>query len=1743
MAFNKRAHLLNNITAIETAFEVERSGMPATEAQRELLYKFSGFGGLKCILKPCEKDEDKSGWNESEKDLFLPARYLYHIIREASQNEEEYKRYADSMRSSILSAFYTPMEIVGAVSVSLEQAGIRGSRFLDPSSGTGKFADTFARKGYTTVSFEPDLLTGKILKALHPDKKILNSGFETLPPEFENYFDIISSNIPFGDYAVFDPAFTQENKARYNASKSIHNYFFVKSIDAARQGGIIALITSQGVMDSPRNEDVRRLLMENCNLVSAIRLPNNLFADSSGIRIGSDLIVLQKDSAKQELNAREQAFIGTRSFPGGIHVNNYYMDFSHIVHTEPKVGKNPYNGQPAMEFYHSGDMATIADDLSKKLTTDCNLFLNQDLYNKNQKHDISEAPALENSNSAEEKPFISLYDLFDIPENERTQISEKQRKQVVKNTRDESRPLTFEELEDPMSTVIMTKDPRPYQGNIEPFYKKNTLVTDRGQIGYISYKEDPQKDGKITLFNPVDVPASQIARIRDYIPLRDAYLRIYAFELSYEKENEGLRKDLNEEYENFVKKHGDLNEKDNIRFILLDTHGRETLALESFQNGQKQLADIFTRPVNFMSDKGLLTDKPDEALASSLNKYGQVDLGYMASISTMSEKELTENLEGKIFYNPLIGNYEFSTTFVSGDVREKADQIEIYVKANPGDEQLERCLKSLKVLQDAIPEQIPFTELDFNFGERWIPPHYFAEYASELLGTKIDIDYLSDLDNFFIEADDENTIEIKENHAIVTADKRKYDGLALIKYALINTCPDITKTEIIDGQEVKLPDTEAIQLANSKIDEIRNGFMDWLSGQSPGIKNELQDLYNKKFNSRVKPQYDGKFQTFPGLQLKPLGIPGLYNSQYDASWMLKCNEGGIVDHEVGTGKTLTICITAYEMKRLKMANKPMIIGLKSNVHEIADAFSKGYPNAKILFPTESDFEPENRKRLFNNIKNNNWDAIILTHDQFIKIPQSHEIQRSILQQELDSVTENLRVYEQQSGRNASSGQIKGLEKRKKNLTAKLKDVQHRIDKRKDGDIVDFREMGIDHLFVDESHIFKNLQFTTRYDRVAGLGTPEGSQRALNLLFAIRTIQMKKDKDLCATFLSGTTVSNSLVELYLLFKYLRPRALEAQGIRTFDAWAAVFAKKTTDFEFSVTGEIKQKERFRYFKNVSELGNFYNEITDFRTADEVKVDRPENIITLKTIPATPEMEAFLPKLIDFSNTKDASCIDRPPLSYQEKKAIGLIVTDYARKMALDMRMIDPEKYHDHFDNKASHCAAQVADFYKKYDLQKGTQFVFSDLGTYNPEKWNVFSEIKRKLVQDYNIPAKEIRFINEGKSRDMRKNIISEMKEGTVRVVMGSTTMLGTGVNAQDRAVAGHNLDVPWKPSELTQRVGRYARAGNKVAKEHAGNEVHTILYAAHNSLDTYKFNLLQNKDLFIKQLKTNSLGVRTIDEGALSEDGGMNFSEYVAILSGNTDLLDKVKIERQVSVLQGEFKAYNNNLSGTKWRLEEALVELGKKENRLEGMVKDLEQLERMAPRNEEGIRPNPIKINGLNETDPEMIGNKLREINMTAETRGEYKKIGTLLDFNILVKTDRTFDIRYNHFFVEGACKYAYNNGNLANDPLLAATNFIKALDKIPDLIESYKTDVDRLRKDIPALEKVVSTPWRKEKELSDLKSKLDTLERKIKDSMSKQNQTGDTSGENKHKPIDETVIKISPVMPAGNTIKTGMKI
>jgi N12 class adenine-specific DNA methylase len=617
----------------------------------------------------------------------------------------------------------------------------------------------------------------------------------------------------------------------------------------------------------------------------------------------------------------------------------------------------------------------------------------------------------------------------------------------------------------------------------------------------------------------------------------------------------------------------------------------------------------------------------------------------MSSISQKSKEQLINDLQNKIFYNPIDKNFEIKDKFLSGDIVTK-----LLIFKN-----VSELLPSSPFIKDSIlclegnqPPKIPFELLDFNFGERWIPTKIYSDFATNLFNTRIVVNYSPSSDEYSVKSPYDSSNALISSQFAVQSQSRLYDGISLMNYALLNTSPEITKNIFVDGKETKIKYNEAIRLANSKIDTIRDSFNDWLNKQDDQFKNNLTELYNQKFNC-----YDGSHQKFTDLNYRNIGITDLYKSQKDAVWMLLQNEGGVADHEVGSGKTLIMCVTAYEMKRLGLANKPLIIGLKANVHQIAETFRSAYPDAKLLYPGQHDFTPENRIKLFNDIKNNSWDCIILTHDQFGKIPQSPLIQKQILGEELRNLELDLDVLRNQ-GKEVSKSLLKGLEKRKENLTANLKSIENQINQKKD-DIIDFQTIGFDHIFIDESHRFKNLTFTTRHNRVAGLGNIDGSQRSLNLLYAIRTIQEQKGKDLCATFLSGTTISNSLTELYLIFKYLRPRALEKQNIVNFDAWASVYAKKTTDFEFSVTNKIIQKQRFRYFIKVPELAMFYNQITDYRTAQMIGIDRPLAQQILVSIPPTPQQEVFIQKLMKFSESGDATLLGRSPLPYTKLNKI--------------------------------------------------------------------------------------------------------------------------------------------------------------------------------------------------------------------------------------------------------------------------------------------------------------------------------------------------------------------------------------------------------------------------------------------------------------------------------------------------------
>ena len=1497
MAYNRKQRLNDNIKAIETAFILDREQRTPTARERLLLERYCGFGGLKCILNPARELADAVHWAKSDLELFAPTVELHRLIRENSKNESEYKQLMDSLKQSVLTAFYTPSAVTEALTDVLKEHQIIPEKVLEPSAGIGAFVDSVLDNNPKAdiMAFEKDLLTGKILRHLHPEQKVRIEGFEKIEKPFNDYFDLAISNIPFGDVAVFDPSYTAMKGMRALVTRRIHNYFFVKALDTVRDGGLVAFITSQGVLNAKNNSAARFMMLYHADLVSAIRLPNNLFTENANTEVGSDLIILQKNSQKESLRGDDNLLDTVYNDENRIPTNNYFLEHpERIIHTTAKLDTDPF-GKPAMIYTHEDGVEGIAEELRKMLNEDfgrnfhLGRYLGEErtaswnevergqkqgqpapgyresapvteqnpLWNKGERwqevgqtkleqpapeqpemepelgqieHWHSEPasatwhttswneverwpevgqtklgqpelgqpemelelgqieaapeqtklgaeqgqiemehsepvlatghntlwnkvergqeqsqsgqtklghskpeqpePGLEQGQSkpgqsesvpptgqSHQQPPVqmTLFDLWGMEEDNRLKghatkkktaasvgaaatgsaaakkMPRKKASPLVKNvnptfevvtkpvekeekpsltdakeqeTAQETKPIlpgdepyasiSWEEnppingfyemmmtmapedrvllrqkaelhrqeqlkalgVEDtldpkfkpPMEPIEVLKvqighgqskeneakadsktqstleetnhereqqkeqerkreeqarkkedamKPRPFDEKLESFHREGSMVLDSARnIGVL---KDLTKYG--ATFMPLDLNMEQKEKAVLYIALRDAYQKLYTYEAEEQTENKQMRESLNVYYDAFFIRFGNLNAKQNVKFILMDASGRDMLSLERVENGQFTKSDIFDHPVSFSLDEVSHVDSPEEALTASLNKFGRIDLPYMTELSDMPEQELTEALKGRIYYNPLIDGYEIADRFIAGNVIEKAERIEEWLKENP-DHAIVR--ESLEALKASIPEPIAFEDLDFNFGERWIPTGVYSAYMSHLFNTQVSIVYSDSMDEYSAKCS-MKTMAITDEY-MVKGYYRHYDGMSLLKHALHNTCPDMMKSigEDEHGNDIKVRDSEGIQLANAKIDEIRNGFTEWLEEQSDSFKERLTTMYNRKFNCFVRPKYDGSHQTFPGLDLKALGgkygVKSVYPSQKDCVWMLLQNGGGICDHEVGTGKTLIMCMAAHEMKRLGIAHKPMIIGLKANVAEIAATYQTAYPHARILYASEKDFSTKNRVSFFNNIKNNDYDCVIMSHDQFGKIPQSPELQRQILQAELDTVEENLEVIRTQ-GKDVSRGMLKGLEKRKQNLEAKLQKIAYSIEQRTD-DVVDFRMMGIDHLFVDESHQFKNLMFNTRHDRVAGLGNSEGSQKALNMLFAIRTIQERTGRDLGATFLSGTTISNSLTELYLLFKYLRPKELERQDIRCFDAWAAIFAKKTT-----------------------------------------------------------------------------------------------------------------------------------------------------------------------------------------------------------------------------------------------------------------------------------------------------------------------------------------------------------------------------------------------------------------------------------------------------------------------------------------------------------------------------------------------------------------------------------------------------
>ena len=1644
MSYSKLKSLVANVEAIATAMKVRIDDRQATDEEKEVLSRYSGFGGIKDVLNIGTE-------HTVSDDVAEPIRKLQDLIGAYPYYDDAMRQAViDSIKSSVLTAFYTPKFLVDAVTrqihATFKDNGLQMSTFLEPSAGIGGFLPV-AMPGTRSYAFEKDCLTGLILSLLYDGATTVTAGFETIADQHleRGSFDVIASNIPFGNFRVFDAEMWKKGGMYEQSAKTIHNYFFVKAMELLNEGGLLAFVAPRGIADTPGNKFVREYLVNHADLITALRLPDTLFMQTSGIEVGSDLLIFQKHSRKATLSLREKMFLQVSKEK--VDTAGTMTDYANKIFTLPKTA----------------------------LATDSRIALNQFGKYVRKYQWLGDGNAMSQYLSALLKYDFDRY--F--------------RKALFANHGQDNTPVQMSLFGEPQTV----KGIRAYTEDMETWMKNGAMVVFEGQVGTLRFRKSSRYTETAVDFVPVDEGKVNTDRAADYFPIRKVYFELSGREREEQKECSELRKQLNTLYDAFIAKWGFFHDNDNKEFILLDSLGTEVFTIEMQVGRDIFKADVMREPVAFKKIDTAVTLSPVEALASSLNFYGKVDMGYMAQATNKEEEEIIEALQGEIFYNPANGEWEHKGKFLSGNIIAKQEETLSFLPNLAGKEK-EWAEASAKALENTIPEPIPYEELDINMGERWIDTKLYADFASDLFGVGADVMYFDVNDTYLIRLQGYSPV------AYNTYSVRNYNGEDLFVHALHDTVPEITKEEYRNGSKIRVPDEEAMQEAAAKIQEIRDRFNRWLDDEPLEVRDELVRTYNERFNCYVRPHYDGSAQTFPGLSFELFPYKELYPSQKDAIWMIKQNGGGICWHEVGTGKTMIMCVAAYEMKRLGLVQKPLIIGLKANVHEIADTFRKAYPTAKVLYPGKEDFTPANRKEVFSKIKNNNWDCIILTHDQFSKIPQSEETMYDIFSEELADVERSLEVLEQSTMRYRSGRMQKGLETRKQNLEAKLAELQMKIDLRKD-DTVDFRSMGIDHIFVDECHCYKNLMFQTRHTRVAGIGNAQGSQRAMNLLFAIRDIQRRTGKDLGATFLSGTVVVNALTELYVMFKYLRPRELKRQQVGCFDAWAAIFTKKAADYELNVTGTIKRKERFRTYIKVPELAMFLREITDYRTADMINLDVPDKNVRFLSHAPTIQQEEMIGRLVAFAHSGQWEDLGLDiPQPDNLDKAKMLVATNVARKMSLDMRLLG-DKFTDDPNNKASICARTIYDYYVSSNANRGTQFVFSDLATYKPNEWNIYSDIKDKLVA-MGIPADEIQFIQYAKTERARKKLFADMNSGRVRVLFGSTSMLGTGVNAQERAVAVHHLEIPWRPADMEQRNGRAVRKGNTV-KLWGNNTVDVVIYGTEKTLDAYKFNLLKTKQMFINQINNGTIAVRRIDEDAMDEDNGMNFAEFVALLSGNTDLLEKTKLDNKIMQLEKEQAIFKKDRIRAERKIAANREDMTKAESAAARMTQDWEYITSYT-----GDRT--TRLLNLAQATAEETGRELHRISKTYRN-GAIGTIGTYAGLNLSVYSEYDMGGTFyrNTFLVEGVSGLKYRCGLSGALPLgfVESSRYPQAaLAKLPGMIEEQRQKIAKLESEIPALQGIIARKWSKADELARLKQECNALQHRIDESMKEAERT-----------------------------------
>ena len=1602
----------NNITAIKVLKQIEAEYRTATLEEQKQLSLYSGWGGL---ANAFESDNDK--WKNE-----------YSELKELLTDDEY-----TAARSSVLDAFFTDSVIIDSIYKVMQNAGFKGGNILEPAMGIGNFFGRLPselRENSKLYGVEKDSLSGRIAQKLYPQADITIDGFENTHFQ-DNSFDVAIGNIPFGDFGVIDKKYSSQNL-------KIHDYFFVKSLDKVRDGGVVAFVTSKGTLDK-KDSSFRRALAEKADLVGAVRLPNNAFK-SAGTEVTPDIIFLQKRSAPLE-NIPSWVNVGTTE--NGLSINNYFIEHPEMVLGDIVQGNKLYGR---------------TDD------TMCVPF-------------------------ADGRPLSQL-----LPE-------------AVKNI-----VFTYSPAKEVISPVFKTEAviSKPEGLRSQSYYKSGNEIyfygsNSAGELVTVSAKD--LLDKKYTTKN--------IDRLTAFMEIRDTLRELLEVQQhdNNDAEVEQLQHRLNTIYDNFYDKYGLIHSRYNRNILGFDGAYQLVASLEQDydKNTLIKKSDIFTQRVNVPKPQIEHIDTASEALAVCIAEKGYIDFDYMSNLTDIDKASLEESLRnnGEIYPIPMNTEnneytYQTASEYLSGDIYAKLDTAESYAAVD------NIYSANVTALKAALPTPLKAGDIDVNLGATWIAPEYYEQFMYKLFETplfnrsdgifkdsKISVEYSEYSGKWFIshKAADKSVTVTKTYGAC------GYSGYQILEAALNLSEPKVYKDKLDEygrimfdknNKPIRVIDVPATQVVQQKANKIRREFKNWLFSD-PVRRSDIVDTYNRTFNCIKPREYDGSHLTFPGMNSNI----ELHEHQKNAIAHAIYGGNTLFAHSVGAGKTFEMIATAMECKRLGLCHKSLFAVPNHLTEQVGADFLKLYPNANILVATKDDFKAENRKRLMSKIATGNYDAVIIGHTQLKMLPLSPERQENIFKEQIDNIVAGIAELKYQEG---NSFKVKDMERTKRSLEQQLEKLQS---SKKDNTVY-FEELGIDKLFVDEAHEFKNLFCTTKLQNVSGISS-RASQRATELFAKCRYLD-EKTGGKGVVFATGTPLSNSVTELHTMMRYLNYDFLASHNnMQNFDNWVSTFGVQKKEYELAPAGnKFKERTRIAEYANLPELMSMFKTIADVRTADTLNLKVPDCELHIVDVEPTELQTELVEELSDRADEVNNGSVD-------PSQDNMLKITGDGRKLGLDPRLINPS-FEDDPGTKLNVCVNNVFDIYEKTSDKKLTQIVFCDLGVPSKNssadgnkdddtksvaeldsleesgKFCVYDDIRDKLIAK-GVSADEIAYIHNAKSETQKSELFAKVRSGEVRILLGSTGKMGTGTNVQDRIIALHDLDVPWRPSDLEQRRGRMVRQGN------INDKVHLYRYVTKGTFDAYSYQLLEKKQKFISQIMTSKEPGRKcadVDQAALT------YSEIKALCTGDERIREKLTLENRVKELQALKSEYNS----TRYELEDKVNAYPEERKKLlldiGNISKDMETVKNIPfDVKTESYR---VKIT-IGKDAYSLLDDESRKVaakaltNAVAQVKGDANKnkriaIGGLGNFGVEVINDGYF---LDKITATLRGNYTYSV-ELGVSSIINLKKIENLLFKVENVLNDKKSELNKLDIDYKTAQNMLHKPFEFEDELNNSTKRLDEL-------------------------------------------------